>query len=60
MDVFDEDLLNFWNVLNRCGVKYIMVDGLSVNFNGHHRITEDLDIWLKDSSENRKNFRKAF
>ncbi|MBX9784067.1 MAG: nucleotidyltransferase [Chitinophagaceae bacterium] len=60
MDVFDEELLAFWKALNDCGVKYIMVGGLSVNFNGHHRITEDLDIWLKDSVENRKNFRKAF
>jgi predicted nucleotidyltransferase len=60
MDVFDEDLLKFWEVLNQNDVKYIMVGGLSVNFNGHNRVTEDLDIWLKDSKENRKHFRKAF
>lgn len=60
MDVFDEDLLAFWKILNHCDVKYIMVGGLSVNFNGHHRVTEDLDIWLKDSLTNRKKFRQAF
>ncbi len=60
MDVFDEELLRLWEVLNKCDVKYIMVGGLSVNFNGHHRITEDLDIWLNDTIENRKKFRKAF
>lgn len=54
MDVFDENLLKFWETLNNCGVKYIMVGGLSVNFNGHHRVTDDVHIWIKDTLSNRK------
>lgn len=60
MDIMDEDLLKFWQVLNSNEVLYIMVGGLSVNFNGHNRVTDDLDIWIKDTLENRKRFRKAF
>ncbi len=60
MDIMDEDLLKFWQVLNSNEVLYIMVGGLSVNFNGHKRVTDDLDIWIKDSLENRKKFRKSF
>jgi predicted nucleotidyltransferase len=60
MDILDEDLLNFWKCLNDNKVQYIMVGGLSVNFNGYNRVTDDLDIWLKDTIENRKNLRKTF
>ena len=44
MDIMDEDLLKFWQVLNSNEVLYIMVGGLSVNFNGHNRVTDDLDL----------------
>lgn len=60
MDIMDEDLLKFWQVLNSNEVQYIMVGGLSVNFNGYNRVTDDLDIWIKDTLENRKRFRKSF
>jgi predicted nucleotidyltransferase len=60
MDIMDEDLLKFWQVLNSNDVLYIMVGGLSVNFNGHNRVTDDLDIWIKDTLDNRKRFRKSF
>lgn len=60
MDIFDEELVKFWQCLNQNAVEYIMVGGLSVNFNGYSRSTDDLDIWLKDTLENRKRFRQSF
>jgi hypothetical protein len=60
MDILDDDLLIFWATLNRCSVQYIMVGGLSVNFNGYKRVTDDLDLWLNDTAENRRNLRNAF
>ncbi|MFZ4798797.1 MAG: hypothetical protein ACOYMA_14955 [Bacteroidia bacterium] len=60
MDVFDEDLLNFWRCLNKHDVKYILVGGFATNFHGYSRFTSDLNIWIKDSKENRKNLRKAY
>jgi len=60
MDLMDEGLLDFWGTLNKNNVQYIMVGGFAVNINGYVRATKDSDLWLKDTLENRKNFRKAF
>lgn len=60
MDVLDEGLLRFWKVLNKHSVKYIMVGGFATRFHGFNRSTDDLDIWLYDTLENRQNLRKAF
>lgn len=60
MDLMDEDLLEFWKVLNKNHVQYIMVGGFAVNMNGYIRATKDSDIWLNDTLDNRKNFRKAY
>lgn len=59
MDVFDEDLLEFWSALNEANVHYIMIGGVATNLHGYQRTTDDIDIWIKDSSENRANLRKA-
>lgn len=56
----DEGLLDFWRILNKNKVAYIMVGGFAVNMNGYIRSTKDSDLWLKDDSANRKNFRKAY
>ncbi len=37
-----------------------MVGGFAVRFNGYNRATDDLNIWLKDTMENRKNFKNAY
>lgn len=60
MDVLDEDLLNFWRAMNANGVRYIMVGGVAVNFHGWQRMTDDIDIWVDDTAENRKHLRSAF
>lgn len=60
MDVFNEELLNFWKSLQQNGVRYIMVGGVATNLHGFHRMTEDIDIWIEDSLDNRKKLRKAF
>ncbi|HEX7846741.1 MAG TPA: nucleotidyltransferase [Chitinophagaceae bacterium] len=56
----DDGLLDFWRVLNKHGVIYIMVGGFAVNMNGFIRATKDTDLWLKDTAGNRKNFRNAY
>lgn len=56
----DEGLLDFWRMLNDHQVAYIMVGGFAVNMNGFIRATVDSDLWLKNTLENRQNFRKAY
>ncbi|MFT3825690.1 MAG: hypothetical protein QM731_17350 [Chitinophagaceae bacterium] len=60
MDVLDEELLRFWRILNQNNVRYIMVGGMATLFHGFSRSTDDIDMWLEDMPENRRNLRQAF
>jgi hypothetical protein len=60
MDVLDEELLKFWQSLNEHNVRFIMVGGLATRFHGYNRVTDDLDMWVENTLENRMNLRKAF
>lgn len=60
MDIFDEEILKFWAALQHQGVRYIMVGGYATNLHGFQRYTGDIDIWIEDTLENRKNLRRAF
>jgi hypothetical protein len=53
MDIFDEEILLFWKVLQEENVKYIMIGGYATNMHGYQRYTGDMDIWIEDSTENR-------
>jgi len=60
IDILDEELLSFWRSLNHFDVKYIMGGGLASALNGYNRITNVIDIWIEDTTENREKFRQAF
>ena len=60
MDILDDELVRFWKTLNENGVRYIMVGGFATRFHGFNRSTDDLDMWLEDTIENRIHLRKAF
>jgi hypothetical protein len=59
VDVFDEEILKLWKLLEKNNVLYIMVGGFATNLHGYQRTTGDLDIWIKDTKENRKNLRNT-
>lgn len=60
MDIFDEEILSFWRALQQNNVQYIMVGGYATNLHGYQRFTADMDIWIKDTLENRQSLRIAF
>ena len=60
MDIFDEEILNFWKALRDTMVEYILVGDFAANFHGYQRFTADMDIWIYDTLENRKRLRLAF
>jgi hypothetical protein len=60
MDIFDEEVVAFWKSLQHHHVQYIMVGGYATNLHGYQRYTGDMDIWIKDTIENRKKLRAAF
>jgi hypothetical protein len=59
MDPFNEDILSFWDCLYKNDVKYIMIGGFAINLHGYNRATNDIDIWIEDTLDNRKRLRKA-
>ncbi|MEI6489959.1 MAG: nucleotidyltransferase [Bacteroidota bacterium] len=54
MDIFEEEITSFFQLLNKHSVKYILVGGFAVNYHGFSRATGDVDLWLEDSEVNRK------
>jgi hypothetical protein len=41
MDVLDQELLRFWESLNKNDVHYLMVGGFATRFHGYNRNTDD-------------------
>jgi hypothetical protein len=60
MDIGDEELIEFWKTMHACHVEYIMVGGFAVMLHGGTRHTEDVDIWIKDTLENRRKLKSVF
>lgn len=59
MDIFEQEIIEFFQLLNKHSVKYILVGGLAVNYHGFSRSTGDVDLWLDESLENRKRLVSA-
>mgnify|MGYP003576806952 CR=1 FL=1 len=60
MDIFDNELLNFWRSLNKYEVEYVMVGGVATNLHGYERTTNDVGLLLNDTLENQQKLRLAF
>ena len=60
MDISDEEIIEFWKRLYQSKVEDIMVGAFAVMLHGGTRTTEDIDIWIKDSIENRKKLKVVF
>lgn len=52
-------IVDIWRQLHLSQVKYLTIGGFAVNIYGFNRNTGDIDIFIEDSVENRKNLRKA-
>jgi len=50
--VFEDDFIDFINLLNIHKVQYMVVGAHALAFHGRPRHTGDLDIWIKPSLEN--------
>lgn len=59
MDLFEEELVSLFSAFNEAELGYILVGGLATNLHGFSRFTADLDIWIKDTPDNKLKLRKA-
>lgn len=60
MDLFDDIVFDFLKQLEINKVEYLLVGGFAVNTYANPRATGDLDLWLKDTKENRNRLILAF
>jgi hypothetical protein len=60
MDILDEDLIQFWTILNKYNVQYIIAGGFASSLYGYSSFTNVMDLLLKDDAGNRQNLGKAF
>lgn len=59
MDILEEEILELWRLLEKNKVLYIMVGGFATTLHGFNRNTADIDLWIKDTKENRQSLRKV-
>ena len=50
--ILNPDFKEFFQLLNKNNVKYLVIGGFAVAFHGYPRFTKDIDIWLQSNSEN--------
>ena len=57
--MFEQDFVDFIELLNRNEVMYMVVGAHALAFHGRPRHTGDLDIWIKPNPENAEKLLKA-
>lgn len=53
IDISDDDVQNLLKSFANHQVKYLLIGGMAGAFYGHTRTTQDMDIWIKNSPENK-------
>lgn len=56
IDIADKFFIAFLTAMQQRQVKYMLIGGIAVNFHGYSRNTQDMDIWLAPTNENRDLF----
>jgi hypothetical protein len=55
-DIDDPEILAFLRALHDTETRYMLIGGAAVNLHGVQRVTQDMDIWLAPTNENRERF----
>ncbi|WP_338869541.1 DUF6036 family nucleotidyltransferase [Spirosoma sp. SC4-14] len=55
MDLDDDNFVRFVVAADHSKLDYILIGGLALILNGGVRYTEDADVWMKPTNENRDN-----
>lgn len=59
MDIEHPEFLNFLRCAQKNKLRYLCIGGYAVNYYGYHRMTEDLDVWIAPTNENKNSFLKT-
>lgn len=53
MEIENKEFLLFLKCAQQNNLRYLCIGGFAVNFYGFHRFTEDMDIWIAPTNENK-------
>lgn len=53
MDIEDGEFLLFLKCAQENNLRYLCIGGYAVNYYGFHRATDDMDIWIAPTNENK-------
>jgi len=56
MDIEHPEFVLFLKCAAKNNLRYLCIGGYAVNYYGYHRVTEDMDIWIAPTSENKACF----
>jgi hypothetical protein len=56
MDALHDEFLLFLTCAHKNNLRYLLIGGFAVNFYGYNRSTDDMDVWLAPTNENRQAF----
>ena len=56
MDIENEEFLLFLKCAQVHQLRYLCIGGYAVNYYGFHRATDDMDIWIAPTNENKNSF----
>lgn len=59
MDILNHEFLLFLKCAQQSGLRYLLIGGYAVNYYGYNRNTDDLDVWLAPTNENKEAFIKT-
>lgn len=60
LNLFNNDFLDFLELLDKYKVDYLLVGGYAVILHGYGRSTGDLDLWVNQTSENYTKLKHAY
>ncbi|MEO5912507.1 MAG: hypothetical protein ABIP95_16595 [Pelobium sp.] len=60
MDIYDETFINFWKASNKFQLKCILIGDLAISLHANTSFGNNVEIWIKDTPENRKNLYEVF
>ena len=56
MDLLNPEFVQFLSCAAKNNLRYLLIGGYAVNFYGYNRNTNDLDVWIAPTNENRTAF----
>lgn len=56
MGILNDEFLLFLKCAGENNLRYMLIGGYAVNYYGYVRNTDDMDVWLAPTNENRQSF----